>query len=110
MELNLQVFGDIAVLRLREDHLDASNSKDFRRDVVTCIESHLRVIFDMTEVQFVDSSGCGVLLSCLRDLNGRGGDLKLCGISKPVRALFELVRMHKIFEIYNNVDEALHSF
>lgn len=110
MELNLEQFGDIAVLRLKEDHLDASNAKDFRRDVVTRIESQQRVVFDMTEVQFVDSSGCGVLLSCLRDLNGRGGDLKLCGITKPVRALFELVRMHKIFEIYNNTDEALRSF
>jgi anti-sigma B factor antagonist len=34
--------------------------------------------------------------------------LKLCGLSKPVRALFELVRMHRIFDICDSKDDAIH--
>jgi anti-sigma B factor antagonist len=58
----------------------------------------------------VDSSGLGAFISCLRKLNGKGGDLKLCGMSKQVRAVFELVRMHRIFEIFGTTDEAVHAF
>jgi anti-sigma B factor antagonist len=65
------------------------------------------VVFDLRELRFVDSSGLGAILSCLRQLNAKGGDLKLCEMTKPVRALFELVRMHKIFDIYVTKEQAL---
>jgi anti-sigma B factor antagonist len=61
----------------------------------------------MTALGFVDSSGLGALLSCLRTMNNKSGQLRLFGMAKPVQALFELVRMHRIFSIHNNRDEAL---
>ena len=39
-----------------------------------------------------------------------GGDLKLCNVTKPVRALFELIRMHRIFDIVNTREEAVQAF
>jgi len=74
------------------------------------LSSETRVAMDFQRLQFVDSSGLGVLLSCLRDLHGRGGDLRLFGMTRPVRSLFELVRMHRVFEIYNTREEAVRSF
>jgi len=71
------------------------------------LEPCSKVVFDLRELRFVDSSGLGAILSCLRQLNAKGGDLKLCEMTKPVRALFELVRMHKIFDIYVTRGEAL---
>jgi len=68
------------------------------------------VILDLSEVQFVDSSGCGAILGYLRQLNSAGGDLKLCTVSKPVRSLFELVRLHRILDIFNTRDEAAKSY
>jgi anti-sigma B factor antagonist len=64
----------------------------------------------MSELKFVDSSGLGAILSCLRQQNASGGELKLCGMLKPVRALFELVRMHRIFDMYNTREEAIMAF
>ena len=72
-----------------------------------CSSRASKVIFDLAELRFVDSSGLGAFLSSLRQLNATGGDLKLCGMTKPVRALFELVRMHKIFDICGTKDEAI---
>jgi anti-sigma B factor antagonist len=40
-------------------------------------------------------------------MNNKSGQLRLFGMAKPVQALFELVRMHRIFSIHNNRDEAL---
>jgi anti-sigma B factor antagonist len=50
------------------------------------------------------------LISCLRQLNGRRGDFKLCAMSKTVRALFELMRMHRVFNIHDTREEAVRSF
>ena len=109
MEMTIQKVGEVAVVELRGEQLDASNVMDFKRDIAPVLEANSRVVFDLSKLRFIDSSGLGAILSCLRRLNGAGGELKLCGLSKPVRALFELVRMHKIFDIYTTRDEAVRS-
>ena len=109
MEITTEKVGQVAVVELRGEQLDASNVMDFKRDIAPVLETNSRVVFDLNELRFVDSSGLGAILSCLRQLNGAGGELKLCGLAKPVRALFELVRMHKIFDIYTTRDEAVRS-
>jgi len=43
-------------------------------------------------------------------LNAKGGDLKLFGMSKQVRAVFELVRMHRVFDIVDTREDALRAF
>ena len=88
-------------------NLDASNVKAFRDAIQTITGSHDIVLLDMSALNFVDSSGLGALLSCLRAMNGKNGQLRLYGMTKPVKALFELVRMHRIFPIYNSREEAL---
>ena len=110
MELTTEKIGDVTVVVLPGDQLDASNAKEFKRDVTPLLEPNGKVIFDLTGLRFVDSSGLGAFLSSQRHLNATGGDLKLCGMTKPVRALFELVRMHKIFDICGTKDEAIRSF
>src|SRR5688572_31361948 len=106
MDMATQNIGDVTIVVLPGEQLDASNAKEFKRDVAPLLEPCRKVIFDLAELRFVDSSGLGAILSCLRQLNGKGGDLKLCAMSKPVRALFELVRMHKIFDIYGTKEDA----
>src|SRR6186997_984250 len=107
MELTTEKIGDITVVVLPGEQLDAGNAKEFKRDIVAVLEPCSKVVFDLRELRFVDSSGLGAILSCLRHLNGKGGDLKLCEMTKPVRALFELVRMHKIFDIYPTRSDAV---
>jgi len=88
-------------------HLDASNTKSFRDAMQPLLKAHSTVLLDLQEVEFIDSSGLGALLSCLRTMNSKQGELKLFSMSKPVQAMFELVRMHRLFAIYNTRDEAL---
>jgi len=96
-----------AVVSFPADHLDASNVKAFRDAMQTVTDSNEIVLLDMAALNFVDSSGLGALLSCLRAMNAKNGQLRLFGMTKPVKALFELVRMHRIFPIYNSREEAL---
>ena len=52
----------------------------------------------------------GALLACMRHLAGRRGDLRLCNLSAPVQALFELMRMHRILNVQPTRDDAVRSY
>ncbi len=109
MEMRIEKMGEVTVVVLPGERLDASDATEFKRNIAPVLEGNSKVVFDMSQLRFVDSSGLGAILSCLRQLNANGGDLKLCGLSKPVRALFELVRMHKVFNIFNTKEEAVNA-
>jgi len=110
MEIAVDKIGSIAVAAVPVDELDASNAEEFKRDIAPVLQANNKLVLDLGRLRFVDSSGLGAMLSCLRQLSAKSGDLKLCGMSKQVRALFELVRMHRIFDIYGTREEAAKAF
>jgi anti-sigma B factor antagonist len=110
MEIAVDKMGDVAIAELPVEELDASNAGELKRDIAPLLEAHRKLVIDLGRLRFVDSSGLGAFISCLRKLNAKGGDLKLCGMQKPVRAVFELVRMHRIFDIFATREEALRAF
>lgn len=103
---------DTLVVKLRTSNLDAREAPDFKRQLIALIdaEKQPRVVVNIASLQFIDSSGLGSLLSVLRHLNSLKGDLKLANMTPPVQAIFELVRMHKLFEIYPSDTAAVESF
>jgi anti-sigma B factor antagonist len=110
MEIAVDHIGDVAVAVLPVDELDASNTGEFKRDIAPVLEANTKLVVDVSRLRFVDSSGLGAFLSCLRQVNAKGGDLKLCGMSKQVRTVFELVRLHRIFDILGTREEAVRAF
>jgi anti-sigma B factor antagonist len=110
MQLTTDVVDHIAVITPMAEALDAGNAKAFRNAMAPVLNVYARVALDLSGIGFVDSSGCGVLLSCLKRTNQAGGDLKLFSVQKPVRAMFELIRLHRIMDILNNRQEAIRAF
>lgn len=110
MEVTMEQQKDVMVVIPAGKHLDASNARQFKGEMISVLETHTKVVCDMSQLEFVDSSGLGALVSCLRQLQATGGDLKLCGMAEPVRVLFELVRMHRLFDIHMIRDEAVQAF
>jgi anti-sigma B factor antagonist len=110
MEIPVEKIGEVAVVLLPLEELDAANVGELKRDLAPVLEANAKVVFDLTQLRFLDSSGLGAFLSCLRKLNAKNGDLKICGMSKQIRAVFELVRMHRIFDIFATREEALKAF
>ena len=110
MHIVTEQSGDISVVTLQAEHLDASAAEEFKRAMQPILDANSKVVFDMTPLQFVDSAGLGAILSCMRKLSAANGDLKLCGLTKPVRAIFEISRMHRIFDIFPTRAEAIQAF
>ena len=110
MEITADKIGDVAVVLVPVEELDASNAGELKRNIAPILEANPQLVIDLSRLRFIDSSGLGAMLSCLRQVSAKGGDLKLCGMTKQVRATFELVRMHRIFDIFSIREEAVQAF
>jgi anti-sigma B factor antagonist len=81
--------------------LTASNSGQFRDRIGSALPSSPRTIeIDLSQTQFVDSSGLGALFALYRTAgNGKGATLRLVNPAPEIQQLFELTQMHQLFEI-----------
>jgi anti-sigma B factor antagonist len=107
MNITLENLNGTSILRLHEERLDAHNSQEFKEKLLRLPEGGGAVVVDLSEVRFVDSSGLGVLLSGHKNARLRDGRFALVGVQARVQSMFELTRLHRVFEIHSTVDDAL---
>jgi anti-sigma B factor antagonist len=106
----VEKIGDVTIVAVNVEELDANNAEVFRRAIAPVLKDCRKLVLDLDRVQFIDSRGCGVILSCLKHISPAGGDLKLCRATPPVRMVFDLIRMDRICEIVNTREEAVQAF
>lgn len=97
--------GDIivSVAEARIDAAVAVNFKDSMRNF--CSGPHPRVILDLGNVEFVDSSGLGAIVAILKEI-GEDKVLVLVALTSGVEKVFRLTRMDTVFQIYPGVEDA----
>lgn len=98
------------ILTIREERLDAHNAqelKDYLQEIFSA--GYNRLIIDLGSVRFIDSSGLGALVSGFKNAISRQGELRLCALQPQVRSMFELTRLHRVFEISPSASDALTS-
>jgi anti-sigma B factor antagonist len=80
--------------------LGADNFQDFRERVRGALIDRLRNIeIDLSQTSFLDSCGLGALISLRKTASSRNGKVRLLNPNPRVQLLFEITRMHNIFEI-----------
>lgn len=65
------------------------------------------LVVDMTAVEFMDSSGLATLVGALKWCRTNGSELRLAALTQSVKSIFEICRLETIFQIYDNLSEAL---
>src|SRR5437588_242740 len=80
--------------------LDAASARDLKKGCEDLWQSGVeRVTIDMHNVEFLDSSGVGALLSIYKRLPPHNPSVKLLHVQPAVQSVIELLRLHRIFEI-----------
>lgn len=106
MQVEDKAIGDVRVVKVYEKRLVAKVAVEFKENMLRLINQGNRsLVLDLSDVDFVDSSGLGAIVSSLKAI-GRDGDLVICGLKEPVMQVFSLTRMDKVFRIFSNVEEA----
>jgi anti-sigma B factor antagonist len=107
MQINEKRIGEILVVRPLEKRIDASVSTGFKGIMIDWINNgNKQIVLDLSEVEFIDSSGLGAIVSSLKTI-GNEGDLVICRIRETVMNLFRLTRMNRVFQIFSSEDEAV---
>ena len=68
---------------------------------------HNRLVLDLEALEFIDSTGLGLLVGCLRRCVAAGGDLCLTKVSQFLRSVFELTRLTRVFQLTDSEAEAI---
>ncbi len=102
---------DVAIVRLEGD-LVVSDIDKLRREIHEIIDKNVyKILIDMSEIDFIDSSGIGLLVEILKTISKyEGGQLKLVNLNRQVREILKQIQLYSIFDIYETEDEALESF
>jgi len=89
--------------------IDFANSPEVRQSVLREIQEirPARVVVNLTEVRYIDSSGVASLVEGLRASRDLGSRFILFGLSTAAREVLQLSRLLKVFEVYDSEDEAL---
>lgn len=97
-----------AVVVSPEGDIDMSRSPELRtalRRVLDQNPGHL--VVDLSGVSYMDSSGLATLVEAMRTSKAASGRMVLCGLSKKVKAIFEIAKLHQFFEIAEDRGDAL---
>lgn len=113
MQIDVVERNGAAVVRPAGVRVDLQVAGEFRAALLQLIErGHRRLVVDMGDVHFVDSSGLGALISAFKTLKllDGNGDIRLANVQPPVVALLEIIRLHRVFSSYPSVEQAVQSF
>jgi len=69
-----------------------------------------KILLNLGDVDYIDSSGIGELVSGFTAVKNQGGDLKLLNLTKKVRDLLQITKLYTVFDVFTDEDVALGSF
>jgi anti-sigma B factor antagonist len=86
----------------------ASNFRDSIRDLAA--KGNKKLLLNLGDVSYIDSSGIGELVSGFTTVTNSGGVLKLVGLNKRVKDLLQITKLYTVFEVFDDEALALRSF
>jgi anti-sigma B factor antagonist len=110
MEITIRDDGNVTVLSLK-GRLDLSTGSALKDQVKKLFEKEKTTIhLNLGDVEFINSSGLGALVSIMKETRLRKGRLTLSNPAAYVREIFEITQLSHIFEIFATEEEALNSY
>jgi len=107
MKLDVNHQNGVTVIKPQLKRIDASVATEFKSKLLDLVDrGNEKIVINLSEVDFIDSSGLGVLVLVLRKL-GPDGKIRLCKVNDSVRSIFELTRLNEVFNIHKTVEGAV---
>lgn len=111
MEFITEEHGDVLVKMVMLSRATLREADDFKNTLAEDIQNGARkIVVDLTECEFIDSTFLGALVVSLKKVTSLGGDMRLVGFQPAVHSMFELTRMYRVFESFKTKEEAVNSF
>jgi len=110
MDIQMREEGSIAVLTL-SGRLDLASGSTLKEYVKRLAEKNITSVhLNLADVEFINSSGLGALVSIMKEIRLLKGRLTLSNLASYVQEIFEITQLSHIFEIYSTEEEAMAAY
>lgn len=111
MKLTDYVKDGVAILEPRGKIMGGPDATLLHEKLHECIEKGIKkVVIDLSQVDWMNSTGLGILISGLTTLRNNGGELKLANVTEKILSLLVITKLVTVFEAFDSVNEAVDSF
>lgn len=91
-----------------DGEIDLASAPRLRQEVISLVaDDRTRVVLDLSDVAFCDSTGMGVLVGAVKRARTAGGDVRVVCRNERLLAMFDITRLDRVFDLYGDVDAAL---
>ncbi len=111
VKLTTRQVGDVTVIDASGRITLGEGSSAFR-DMIRDLASagHKKLLLNLGEVSYIDSSGIGEMVSGFTTVTNHGGMLKLLNLNKRVKDLLQITKLYTVFEVHDDEAAAVRSF
>lgn len=111
MALKEQMHGDVAVIDLKGKLMGGPETSAVHTKVKELVADGVKkVVFDLSKVTWMNSTGLGALMGSMTTLRNADGDLKLSNVTDKVKSLFMITKLITIFDTFDTVEDAINAF
>ena len=111
MTTSTRQLGDVTIVDISGRIVLGEESAALRDLVCDLLnKGHKKILFNLGDVTYIDSSGLGNLVSAFSSVGKQGGELKLLNLSKNVHNVMQMTRLYTVFDIMDNEAVAVKSF
>jgi anti-sigma B factor antagonist len=103
------ITNDLAVMTI-SGRMNAATTPEIKQQMKSLLETgHKKLVLDLKDTTFIDSSGLSVIVTGLKQTREAGGFLRLAGLQLEVQSIFKLTMLDRVFEMYPDVESAMKS-
>ncbi len=92
-----------------DGRLTLASDAEFKAQTAKYFEGYSKVVFDCSKMEYLDSTGLGLIVRFYKDFTAKGGKFALAALQSKPKLVFEITRAYKIFNIFDSVDAAIAS-
>jgi anti-sigma B factor antagonist len=111
MEISKRYAGQVTIVDLTGRISLGEESAAVRETILNLLsEGQTKILLNLSGVDYIDSSGLGMLVSAVANVRKAGGDMKLVNLTNKVDDLMEITRLYTVFDIEDNEEKAIKAF
>lgn len=111
MKLKSEKHGNIVVIELKGKIMGGPDATIFRDELKSHMDAGVkRVIVDLGKVDWMNSSGLGILIGGLTTVKNEEGEMKLARVTEKIKSLLMITKLVQVFDSYDSVEDAIASF
>ena len=111
MKIETRTIGDVRILDCSGKITLGEGTMTVRNTVRDILKSNgKKIILNLADVNYIDSSGIGELVSTYTTVTNNGGQLKLLNLTKKIQELLAITKLLTVFQVFENEQAALASF